>query len=496
MQKTIYENLCEGRDTRKNLIALKECLKKDGQKEEFLEQLGYDFTLLRKLLEQEDPKIRKNTAQIIGELELDGMAADLFEAYEEEETLFVKSTYLKALRKLSCEMFLPKLQEHFEELLKRKGSAEEEKHITEEIRELAALLDQYGKQKRHRFIGYDEPGKVVLTTNRLHPEVTLRQLPKEASRKMIGGVSLNFKDIRDFQNIRTYNEILFPIPSAKNLNAEPKSIAHALILGGIVKFLDARHLGDSPYKFRVEMRTRMSPDARGEFVKKMAATLEQESGHCLVNSTSGYEVEIRLMETKTGTFNVYLKLYTISDHRFDYRKKTLASSINPVTAATVMELARPYLKEGAQVLDPFCGTGTMLIERHFIMPAHPLYGLDIYGTAIDYARENTSAANVLVNYIQRDFEAFSHDYLFDEIVTNMPAVVGQKTTAQIHDIYHMFFEKTCDVLKDGGIILMYSSDPQIALEHIKRQQNIILLEQYPIYQKDRSCLYILKKINN
>ena len=29
----------------------------------------------------------------------------------------------------------------------------------------------------------------------------------------------------------------------------------------------------------------------------------------------------------------------------------------------IVALAEPYLKENAQILDPFCGVGTMLIER-------------------------------------------------------------------------------------------------------------------------------------
>lgn len=43
--------------------------------------------------------------------------------------------------------------------------------------------------------------------------------------------------------------------------------------------------------------------------------------------------------------------------------------MHPSLAALIMELAAPYLKENAQIIDPFCGVGTMLIERDIRVPA-------------------------------------------------------------------------------------------------------------------------------
>ena len=56
-------------------------------------------------------------------------------------------------------------------------------------------------------------------------------------------------------------------------------------------------------------------------MKKFVASLEEKSQGKLINSTSDYEVELRLVENKDGKFNVMVKLYTMEDHRFDYRKK-------------------------------------------------------------------------------------------------------------------------------------------------------------------------------
>ena len=82
-----------------------------------------------------------------------------------------------------------------------------------------------------------------------------------------------------------------------------------------------------------------------------------------INSATDYEAEVRLLERKDGGFTPFLKLYTIKDKRFSYRKEFVSSSIAPVNAALTAELYEVFKGE-RQILDPFCGVGTMLIERN------------------------------------------------------------------------------------------------------------------------------------
>lgn len=495
MLNDIYQNLKEKKQVRENLIELKKQIKGNLERQEqFLSLLQYDFTMLREFLNDEDPKVRKNIAGIIGEMELDGLLPELYEAYEEETTLFVKTAYLKAFQKMDCESYLPNFRSRLEYLLSQKFTEEQEKHITEEIRELTLLIGQYETVEKHYFIGYDEPGRVVLTTNRMYSELTLNQLEECNGKKISGGVLVQYEDMRDFLSIRTYQEVLFPLPWAKNLEADPQKIAHNILLGGLLGFLDAKHLGGGHYRFRVEVRGHLTTEQKRILMKKTATALEQKSKHRLINSISDYEIEIRLLEAQNGAFHAYLKLYTIPDNRFSYRKNALASSIHPVTAATVMELAKPYLKENAQVLDPFCGTGTMLIERNFAMPAHPLYGVDIYGKAIDAGRENASIARTVINFVNRNFAEFKHEYLFDEIVTNMPIVTEKQSEKTIESLYELLLTKGCKHLKKGGIAVVYSSNPSIASNVFRKHPEWKRLETHQIYQREASYLYILQYI--
>ena len=80
-------------------------------------------------------------------------------------------------------------------------------------------------------------------------------------------------------------------------------------------------------------------------MKKLGASLEKKSDWKLANSTTDYEIEIRLIEAKDGSFVPFLKLYSMKMKRFAYRKNAIAMSIHPATAAMLMYLAKPYLKE-------------------------------------------------------------------------------------------------------------------------------------------------------
>ena len=77
-----------------------------------------------------------------------------------------------------------------------------------------------------------------------------------------------------------------------------------------------------------------------------------------------------------------MRLCSIQDNRFAYRKNVLPTSMHPSQAALIVSLAKPYLKETAQIMDPFCGVGTLLIERAHLVPAREIYATDTYGDAI------------------------------------------------------------------------------------------------------------------
>ena len=223
----------------------------------------------------------------------------------------------------------------------------------------------------------------------------------------------------------------------------------------------------------------------------MATAIEGAFERNLINSTSHYEVELRLLQHREGGFVPLLKLYTLPDHRFDYRRYYVAASMKPMMAAGLMALAKPYLKEYAQILDPFCGVGTLLMERRFAVPARNAYGIDTFGEAIEKARVNSKIAGMQTNYINRDYFDFVHDInLMRSLPICRQAICQNRSwTICIAD----FFEKSDEVLAEDGRMIFFSREMGLVKKQLRLHPQFRLAQEFCIQEKNGSYLFIVEK---
>lgn len=491
MIEQFYENLKLSENPRKELISIKQELKEPSAVLRLRSIINGEYEIFLKFLKHEDAKVRKNTALILGMLQADEAVDALYATYEEESQRFVKSSYLTALENLNYDRYLSKLEQRLKELENYQPQENEEKHVREEITALRRLLSKQRSSTHHRFRGYSQSYEVILTTDRQYQELTDRQIKQGKVLRLKNGVRVKTNHIEELLTIPTYKELLFLL-NVRTLQPEPDEAAYALAVSDLLELLEKAHTAKDTYRFRLGIYGKMPLDKRGEFAKRLAFSLEQKTRHQLENSMSDYEVEIRLMEKSDGTFLPLVKLYTLPDKRFYYRKNTVAASIRPERAAVIAELCRPYMKKEAQILDPFCGVGTMLLERSRICPARVMYGIDIFGKAIQGARENTALANQKIYYINKDFFEFSHEYLFDEIITDMP-VRGKKSREEHDRFYERFFVKALEVLNDKGRIFLYSDEKNFIKKQLRVRTEFSLLQEYSMDEKDRYSLFIIEK---
>lgn len=491
MIREYYEAVCAENETRANLIALRSAVKDEKEKRAFAYLLGGDFSVLCRLLEHEDPKVRKNAALLLGEMESEDLLPVLFDSYKKEKTLFVRPDYLKAIAGMDCEAFLDEMEEQLEMLRAKEPLPEEKKHVSAEIRMLQNILLKYRSPRPHVFHGYDIIEPMLLLVNREQTKAVADEIKEGTHTLLKGGIRVKDAKIRTILPIRTYSELLFPIRTKTLPVNAPEEIGKQLAVSELTDFMMRLHEGKAPYYFRIEPKG-LDDAKKGNWIRKVSDALEQESQAAWINSVSSYETEIRLLMKKDGTMAAFLKLYTIPDQRFAYRVESIGSSMNPVNAALCAQLARPWLKEHAQILDPFCGVGTLLIERNRALAAKTMYGLDIFGDAIEKAKRNTALANCRVNYIQRDFFTFEHDYLFDEIITDLPQASASRTKEEIHHLYLSFFEKAQQHLNDGGIVILYAAYPQYAAEAVRRYENFRMEKTFLLNEKTKMTLCIVR----
>lgn len=491
LMSNYLESIRNQEDLRKTLIDLRNVIREEEQQKALAYELAGDFSAFTELLHHEDPKVRKNAVLILGEMECDDLCETIWKAYEEEKTLFVKADYLRGLAHCDCRALLPRMKERMNLLTHQTVLPEEEKHYRNEVSALQTLILKNDKTRHHKFIGQHVKHEIILMTNRNHREITAQQLGDREIRFLAGGVKLESDNLDEIQKIRTYSELLFAPPETLVLDGSPDHMAKQLTSRWLMDFLDENHEGGFPFYFRLEIRSGLNQEQKVDLVKKMSLALERETERRLVNATSGYEVEIRLVANKMGRFIPLVKLFTMADWRFAYRKEALPTSIAPVNAALTMALAKNYLKENAQVLDPFCGTGTMLIERAKMTMCGSIYGLDILEDAISKARKNTEFVRLPIHYINRNYFNFKHDYLFDEIISNLPATGKNRDLDSIRVLYEKFLKKSEEHLKNNAILVLYTPHPEALVECVKRNSHYRIQEEFVINEREGSHVLVL-----
>ena len=468
MEKQFCEVL-EHVNVRSNLSNLRQMLKTEDARRELEALVSGHETELLLLLEDEDAKTRKNIALLLGDLKC-GFAKDaIFEAYEKEETLFVRGSYLVALANLEMEDKVERLKEILNRLMHTPRNDDNRKHIEEEIRALRKILIRYEGITHHTFDAKNKSVSVILLVPRNLRENVKRSITCGRASIHSLGVLVETDDLLSLMQLRTYKEMLFPLElkdNAQFLPSNPIEAATQLWESNLSELLYHLHKERTPFYYRVECKGGMSLEERSNFTKKFSSRLETLSEGCFVNSASDYEIEIRLIANKLGEFFPAVKMNTMKNTRFAYRKDYVAASIQPYMAALIMEVAESYLVENAQIMDPFCGVGTMLIERDIKVPAREIYATDTFGEAIEKGRSNARLAGEKINFIHRDFFDFKHDYKFDEIITNMPTR-GKRSKEEMDAFYDAFFKKAAEILEKNGIIIMYTNELPLVKKNLR-----------------------------
>lgn len=461
MLESYFRELKEGSQVRKTLIALRKALKA-AQEDQRIALTEEQKELLRSMLADEDPKSRRNAALILGESGDQDSLDALMAAYDREDKRFVRPDYLEAAGHLRYEAYLGKLKNRMLELMAEKAEESAKKHRSEEIRALRSLILQAEKPLPHRFTGWKTESDLILTVSPGLEELTRRQLPEELqedAKLFKGGVEVITDNLERIRPIRTVRGILMRFCRNPLSGAGPEEIARSIAASGLLSYMEERHAGEAPFYFRIDLKNKMDAAEKSRFISRLSAELEELTDYKLQNAPSDYECELRITQNSKGRYYAYLRLNTIPDRRFAYRKKSLPTSMHPVRAAEIIELVKEYLTEYGIVLDPMCGNGTLLIERSKAVKARSLYGVDIYGEAVQCGRDNAREANTQIFFINRDLSDFRHEYAFDEILTQFPARTERNDTEALERLCRTFVRRVPDWLKAGGIVIADTTDP-------------------------------------
>ena len=228
---------------------------------------------------------------------------------------------MQALKELDVTPYLDALRERYQQLLAYEPSEDEKKHVAQERSLLQQLLSENDVLKKHTFSGWRRTNDVIFTTEYALREPLQKQIEmrsREAVRTALHpfGVRVRTTELSQLSRMHTYRELLFTLRIRGTVRGNAAELSRALLDGGLITLLEELHAETTPFYFRIEVRGMEDTVQKTALAKELALELEQGSGGRLFNSTTDYEVELRLMRTKDGSFYPCLKLYTIADDRF------------------------------------------------------------------------------------------------------------------------------------------------------------------------------------
>jgi tRNA (guanine6-N2)-methyltransferase len=170
----------------------------------------------------------------------------------------------------------------------------------------------------------------------------------------------------------------------------------------------------------------------------------------------GYAVNVRVdIHEWTGLVGLQLSRRSLSKrHQRLYTQRT---SLKSVVAYAMLRLAElPH--EGGALLDPFCGSGTILMEAASVFPQFTIYGSDSSDKAVEGTRRNLQQAGaVAAQLCHCNAQAVDEAYggtRFRAIVTNPPYGVRLFRGRDLYVFYRDFLQSAYKVLEPGGKVVV------------------------------------------
>jgi len=160
----------------------------------------------------------------------------------------------------------------------------------------------------------------------------------------------------------------------------------------------------------------------------------------------------------------------LSDERMrhrEYKVAHLPGSLRPSVAAALAWLSEP---DGDDVvLDPMCGTGTVLIERAHLGRHRLLIGSDRDSEALAAAHANVGPRYKPIELHPWDATALPlDDSSVSKIITNLPWGIKHGSHGDNRRLYPRMFEEFKRIIRKGGLMVMLTAETGLMSELARR----------------------------
>jgi tRNA (guanine6-N2)-methyltransferase len=258
----------------------------------------------------------------------------------------------------------------------------------------------------------------------------------------------------------------------------------------------ALHHREGKRRLRFRVISRLAgqghPYRRLELGQTVAKALSQRSGSRwqAVEEGEDFEVWVNLigLDCICG-----LRLSDATMRHRDYKAAHIAASLRPSVAAAMVWLTEPQATD--IFLDPFCGAGTLLIERGSCARHKLLVGGDLDPAALRAAAENIGPRHKPCHLLRWDARYLPlAEHSVDVIATNPP--FGKKIGSHEENVslYRRFLAEAERVLAPQGRLALVTGEVTLMDELLRESRAWRVARSYAItLLGERAKIYLLKR---
>jgi tRNA (guanine6-N2)-methyltransferase len=202
------------------------------------------------------------------------------------------------------------------------------------------------------------------------------------------------------------------------------------------------------------------PFTRAEMARAVARGIAERDDHKWRAAKDG-DVDIEFWATMIdGELLIAVRLSGETMRHREYKVAHLPGSLRPSVAAALNWLAAPSAED--TLLDPFCGTGTILIERAHFGRYRMLLGSDRDPEALRAASENIGPRYKPLELHSWDATTIPlADGSIDKIVTNLPWGMRHGSRGENRRLYPRFITEFLRLVRPGGLIVMLTAEMRL-----------------------------------
>jgi tRNA (guanine6-N2)-methyltransferase len=323
----------------------------------------------------------------------------------------------------------------------------------------------------HSFYVMTMPGLETLAFSEVREKLTDAQLVK-----FVRGIALFQSEARveELLALRTIEDAFVTLAHIRGLRRGPDAlkVLHSAIvnadMASALHLWSLVHGGKGPRTWRVVSQMSGSYDFRRiDAAQAVESALRKSLPRVMRQVEDEADVEIWCW-LGGGDVLLGLRLSDASMRHRRYKREHLPASLRPTVAASMAWLARPTPQD--IVLDPFCGAGTILIERALLAPFEREFGGDIRVEAVNMAERNAQAAHVNLSLQQWDAHQLPLEHAsVNRIITNLPFGKQIGSREQNEELYRATMQQCAYVLAPGGLFVALTSEDRL-LDRIVRDE--------------------------